>query len=104
MVVPGHGVISVFLLSFCHGDDVCSISGELSAQEEVHEEDLANHVDKIEKIAQNEDAGVPFVQFHRLLDIFDENFNLRFPLFNIQGAASEATCNFLQATTLICFP
>ena len=58
MVVPGHGVIPVLLLSFRHGDDVCSVRGELSAQEEVHEEDLANHVDKVEHLAKVELVSV----------------------------------------------
>ena len=51
---PGHGVRSLLLLQLRHGDDVTAVGGELSPQEVVHEEQLPDNVEKVEKLAEEE--------------------------------------------------
>ena len=41
--------------------DLTAIGRELATQEEVHEKDLADHVDKVEELAEVELDGVPVV-------------------------------------------
>lgn len=56
---PGHRVLPVFGFLFGHGQDVGAVLGELAAEEEVHEVDLADDVDQVQELAKDEFHGVP---------------------------------------------
>ena len=51
---PWHGVGPEVGVSLGHADDIPAVGGELPAQEQVHEVDLAQHVHKVQQLAEEE--------------------------------------------------
>ena len=71
---PGHWVSSLFLLQLRHEDDVTAIRGELSPQEVVHEEQLPDDVEKVEKLAEEESEGVEAMAVSILNKVVHQHF------------------------------
>ena len=65
--------------------DLTAIGSELAAQKEVHQKDLADHVDKVEELAEVELDGVPvvLVVVPWLLEVVQEFFYLLCFLFGV---------------------
>ena len=51
---PGHGVSPLVGLSLGHPHHVTAVGGELTAQEQIHEVDLPQHVQKVQQLAEEE--------------------------------------------------
>lgn len=64
----GHRIHSFIGILLSEGEDLTPIGRELIAQEHVHEENLPDHIDKVEELTEEEAEGVKVV----ILDIGDE--------------------------------
>ena len=71
---PGHWVSSLFLLQFRHGDHITAIGGELTPQEVVHEEQLPDNVEKVQKFAEEESDGVEAMAVSILNKVVHQHF------------------------------
>ena len=72
---PGHRIVSLLLLQLSHGENVSPIGGELSAEEKVHEENLADNIDKVEDLAEVELVGVELVVVPVGAKVLDQGFD-----------------------------
>ena len=70
---PGQGIGTLLLLEIRHRDHVAAVSRELSAEEEVHEEELQDDVDKVEELAGEEGVGVELMVVAVFEEVVDEN-------------------------------
>ena len=71
---PGHWVSSLFLLQFRHGDHITAIGGELTPQEVVHEEQLPDNVEKVQKFAEEESDGIKAMAVSVLNKVVHQHF------------------------------
>ena len=60
---PGHWVFSVLRVLLAHGQHVRTVGGKFAAEEKVHEVNLPNDVDEIQKFAEEKLKGVSLVVF-----------------------------------------
>lgn len=82
-----HWVFSLFRFHFSKLDHVRAVRGELSVEEEVHEVDLSNHIDEVERLADEEPPGVEVLSVNIGGEIVDEEFHpFFFALFWNHGA------------------
>ena len=70
---PGQGVGTLLLLEIRHRDHVAAVSRELAAEEEVHEEELQDDVDKVEELAGEEGVGVELMVVAVFEEVVNEN-------------------------------
>ena len=63
----------MLLLEVGHRDNVTTIRGELPAQEEVHEKELEEDVDKVEELACKECVGIELVVVAVLQEVVNQN-------------------------------
>ena len=70
-----------------HGQDITTIRCELSAEEEVHEVYLTNHIYEVEKFTEEESKSVAVMVVPGVAEVVDENLDpvkFRVPLNNWQ--------------------
>ena len=70
---PGQRIGTLLLLEIRHRDHVAAVSRELSAEEEVHEEELQDDVDKVEELAGEEGVGVELMVVAVFEEVVNEN-------------------------------
>ena len=58
-----------------HGQDIATIRCELSAKKKVHEVDLTNHIDEVEKFTKEESESVAVMVVPGVAEVVDENLD-----------------------------
>ena len=69
----GHGIHPVARRHLGYGDHIAAVRGELSAQEEVDEEYLPDHIDKVESLTEEESHGVPIIVVLSIQEVINQN-------------------------------
>lgn len=71
---PGHGIDTVLGFHLRELNDIGAVRGELAVQEEVYEEDLADHINKVEYFAEEEAIRVEVLRMQIRGEVFDQQF------------------------------
>lgn len=97
---PRHRIAALFRLHLGEAQHVTAVRGELAAEEVIHEVDLDEHVDKVQRLADEEAKSIKVVTIQILGEVVEENLLALLLGFVIDNRAIEIHNEHLDATTL----
>lgn len=95
-----HRIAALFRLHFGEAQDVTAVGRELTAEEVIHEVDLNEDINKVQRLADEEAKCIKVVTIQILGEVVEENlFALLFSLI-VDDRTIEIQHEHLDATTL----